>query len=89
MGIVFTLVGGGLVFGRSWTTIDSTDHQLINEWDLLWPMRTMTTPLGAFSSVELGFVEGDSDTSDQFPVTLRAGAGPGLRSCSFSQHADG
>ena len=88
MGIVFTLVGGGLVFGRSWTTIDSTDHQLIKEWGLLWPMRAQAIPLGPYTSVELGFVEGDSDTSDQFPLSLKTGSGPGLRVCSLTQYAD-
>ncbi len=88
MGIVFTLVGGGLAFGRSWTTIDSTDRQLVSEWGLLRPMRAQTTPLGPYTSVELGFIEGDSDTSDQFPVTLKTGSGPGLRVCSFTQYAD-
>ncbi len=88
MGIVFTLVGGGLVFGRSWTTIDSTDRQLIKEWGLLWPMRAQAIPLVPYTSVELGFVEGDSDTSDQFPVSLKTGSGPGLRVCSLTQYAD-
>src|SRR5688572_12655468 len=39
LAIVFTIVGGTLVFGRSWTTIDRAQRQVIKQWGLVIPMR--------------------------------------------------
>ncbi len=39
MGIAFTAVGGTLVFGRSWTTIDRAQRIVIKQWGLLLPLR--------------------------------------------------
>ena len=35
MSIAFTVVGGALVFGRSWTTIDRSRSEVIKQWGLL------------------------------------------------------
>lgn len=88
MGVAFTAVGGTLVFGRSWTTIDSTQRTVIKQWGLLVPLRERTFPLGEYTAVTLGFVEGDSDTSDRFPVGLKARAGADLALCSFTAYAE-
>jgi hypothetical protein len=68
MGVVFTGVGGTFVFGRVWTTLDVTRRLVIKPWGLLIPIRERTHPLTGYSAVTLGFVRGDSDTSDRFPI---------------------
>jgi len=88
MGLVFTGVGGTLVFGRAWTTLDVTRHLVIKQWGLLIPLRERTYPLTGHSAVTLGFVRGDSDTADTFPVGLKAEHGSSLPLCSFTTYAD-
>jgi hypothetical protein len=88
MALVFTGVGGTLVLGRSWTTLDITRRLVIKQWGLLMPMRERTYPVTGYSVVSLGFVRGDSDTADQFPVGLKAHNGSGLPLCSFTTYAD-
>jgi hypothetical protein len=88
MGLVFTGVGGTLVFGRAWTTLDVTRRLVIKQWGLLIPLRERTYPLTGYSAVTLGFVRGDSDAADQFPVGLKAQHGSSLRLCSFTTYAD-
>jgi hypothetical protein len=88
MGLVFTGVGGTFVFGRIWTTLDVTRRLVIKQWGLLVPLRERTYPLTGYSAVTLGFVRGDSDTSDRFPIGLKAEAAPHLPLCSFTAYAD-
>lgn len=88
MGLVFTGVGGTLVFGRAWTTLDVTRRLVIKQWGLLIPLRERTYPLTGYSAVTLGFVRGDSDTADTFPVGLKAQHGSSLPLCSFTTYAD-
>jgi hypothetical protein len=78
MAIAFTMVGGGLVFGRSWTTIDRAQREMIKQMGLIVPLYEQATPLHGYTAVRLGFVEGDSDTADSFPVALTGFAGPDL-----------
>jgi hypothetical protein len=87
MGLVFTAVGGTLVFGRIWTTLDVTRRLVIKQWGLLVPLRERTYPLAGYSAVTLGFVRGDSDSADKFPIGLKAQTGPGLPLCSFNTYA--
>lgn len=42
MGAAFTAVGGTLVFGRSWTTIDTTQRAVIKQWGLVVPLKGFT-----------------------------------------------
>ena len=77
MAIAFTTVGGVLVFGRSWTTIDRTQREVIKQMGLVVPLHERTTSLDGLTAVRLGFVEGDSDTSDKFPVALTRSSGSG------------
>jgi hypothetical protein len=87
MGVVFSAVGGTLAFGRSWTTLDITHHMVVKQWGLLIPMKEQKHPLGGYTAVVLGFVEGDSDTADRFPVGLKAQAGANLPLCSYTTYA--
>ena len=88
MGLVFTGVGGTFVFGRAWTTLDVTRRLVIKQWGPLIPLRERTYPLTGYSAVTLGFVRGDSDTADKFPVGLKAQHGSNLPLCSFTTYPD-
>ena len=88
MGLVFTLVGGGLVFGRSWTTLSSADRTVVMQMGLLAPMSTKTHRVDAYNGVILEFIRGDSDSSDQYPVSLKARDGSNLRLFSSTQYAE-
>ena len=88
MGLVFTAVGGALSFGRGWTTIDSTRRELIKQYGLMVPMYTDAQRIDDFNAVILGFVRGDSDSADTFPVTLRSSAGVDLKLDSSTQYGD-
>lgn len=72
MAVAFTTVGGALLFGRAWTVVDRARREVIKQWGLLVPLRERATPIDGYTVVRLGFVEGDSDTADKFPVSLRA-----------------
>ena len=78
MAIAFTAVGGGLVFGRTWTTVDRVQREVVKQMGLIVPLHQRTIPLDGYTAVRLGFVEGDSDTSDKFPVALKGSTGPDL-----------
>ena len=87
MAIAFTTVGGALVFGRSWMTIDRAQREVVKQWGLLVPLRGHSVPLEGYTVVLLGFVQGDSDSAESFPLTLKARSGPDLRLCSLSRYA--
>lgn len=80
MGLPFTGVGAWLVFGRTWTVIDTTQGTLSRRRGvLLWKKRE-ELPLTDFRAVELGFSPGDSDSPDTFPVLLKgAGSSPDFK----------
>ncbi len=84
MGLVFAGIGGGLAFGRRWTTVDLDRRVLIKEWGPLVPVRREEHRLGDFDAVLLRLIAGDSDTSDSYEVLLRRrdGRGPVLLSSS-------
>lgn len=88
MGLTFTAAGGWLVFGRSWTTLDTTRRTVVKEWGALIPMRAREYRLDDYSAVILGFQEGDSDSADRYPVSLQARHGPDLELCSSTTYAD-
>ena len=87
MGLAFTAVGGTLVFGRSWMTIDRSQQSVIKQWGLVIPLRERIHPLHGYTAVTLGFVEGDSDSADRFPIALKASTGPDLPLCSFTVYS--
>ena len=88
LGIVFTLVGGGLSFGRAWTIVDGTRREVIKQWGLLVPMRSESERVDNLTSVALEFQKGDSDSADTFRVSLKARTGRHIQLCSSTQFAD-
>jgi hypothetical protein len=72
LGILFTLVGGVLSFGRSIAAIDIGQQVITKQWRILLPIRTSTYQLGDYTSVTLAFVRGDSDSADKYPIGLKA-----------------
>jgi hypothetical protein len=88
MAIAFTAVGGVLVFGRSWTTIDRAQREVTKQWGLIVPLKERAFSLDGYSAIRLDFVQGDSDTADQFPIALKARTAPDLRLCSFTAYAN-
>jgi hypothetical protein len=88
MAVAFTGVGGTLVFGRSWTTIDIAQRTVLKQWGLLLPLRERSFRLDDYSGVTLSFVRGDSDSADRFPVGLSARSGADLPLCSFTEYAE-
>jgi hypothetical protein len=77
MGLVFAGVGGGLAFGRRWTTLDTGRSLVLKQWGLLVPLRTEEQRLGGYEAVLLRRRSGDSDSADQFDVLLKAGRSGG------------
>jgi hypothetical protein len=71
MGLAFVAVGGNLVFGRRWTTLDTAKGTIVKQSGLLVPLRKEQFPLSGYDGVRLRFEEGDSDTSDRYPVVLQ------------------
>lgn len=74
MGLVFVGVGGALLFGRRWVTLDRTHGWLREQRGLLVPMDRRVRSLHDFDRVVLRFEAGDSDTADRYPVALRSAA---------------
>lgn len=72
MSLVFLAVGGGLVFGRRWLTLDLGSGSVIRSQGLLVPMHHQERRLNEFTAVVLAFNAGDSDSADRYPVSLRA-----------------
>lgn len=72
MGLVFIAVGGGLVFGRSWTTIDVSRGSIVKQRGLLVPMQHQDLRLYDYDAIAIRFVAGDSDTADRYSVILKA-----------------
>lgn len=70
MGLSFVAAGGGLVFGRSWTRLERENRRVLKQWGLLRPMKTEEHRLVHFQEVKLGFIAGDSDSVDSYPVSL-------------------
>jgi len=75
MGIVFTCVGGVLVFGREWHTIDRTQQRIWIARGLLVPMRGASYSLHDYDSILLQYDAGDSDTAEKYPISLSSSLG--------------
>jgi hypothetical protein len=88
MGLVFATVGGTLVFGRKWTTLDTVQRRLIRQWGALVPLHERGTTLDDYSTVTIGFVRGDSDSADTFPVALRDRAGTEIKLFAPARYAE-
>ena len=88
MGMAFTAVGGGLVFGRRWTTLDRAQKTLVKSRGLLIPMMREESQLNQYAVVVIRFDSGDSDSSDRFPVALHGDAVPDLVLLSPTDYGD-
>ncbi|HUP38904.1 MAG TPA: hypothetical protein VM115_02200 [Vicinamibacterales bacterium] len=88
IGSTFSLIGGALVFGRSWIMLSSADRTIVKRVGLLVPMTRRAYRVDNYSLVLLEFVRGDSDTSDSYPVSLKSRAGRNLRLFSSNQYAE-
>ena len=88
LGVLFTLVGAVLAFGRSITTIDVGQQVLTKQWRILLPVLTRTYQLGDYSTVTLAFVRGDSDSADKYPIGLKGDTVAPLSLCSPTQYAE-
>jgi hypothetical protein len=89
MGVIFTAVGGGLVFGRRWILLDAGRGTIRKQWGLLVPMKGAEHRLGDYDAVLLRFEAGDSDTADRYPVLLRgAGGAADLTLSSSTQYGE-
>jgi hypothetical protein len=88
MGVVFTGVGGTLVFGRAWTILDVAERAAIKSYGLLVPFREHPRRLDDFTRVTIGFEAGDSDSSETFPVALKARSGPDFVLCRPTSYDD-
>jgi hypothetical protein len=86
--VLFTLVGGVLVFGRSVSAIDLGQRVVTKQWRILLPVRTRTYQLGDFTTVTLTFVAGDSDSADKYPIGLKGNGVAPLALCSPTQYAE-
>jgi hypothetical protein len=69
-GSVFTVVGAGLVFGRSGIILDRGRGRVVQWYGLLVPMKRTEYMLDAIRHVEMDFSRGDSDSADTWPVRL-------------------
>jgi len=89
MGIIFSAVGGVLVFGRTWHTIDKRQMRFWVAKGLLKPMRHSSYDLHLFDEVALRYEKGDSDTADRYPVLLISSQGlPELALTSASSYGE-
>jgi hypothetical protein len=88
LGVLFTLVGGVLTFGRSIAAIDVGQQVVTKQWRILLPIRTWTYQLGDYTSVTLAFVRGDSDSVDKYPIGLKGNTVAPLPLCSPTQYAE-
>jgi len=88
LGVLFTLVGALLVFGRGVTAIDIRQHVVTKQWRILLPIHTWTYQLSDYTTVTLAFVRGDSDSADKYPIGLKGNTVAPLQLCSPTQYAE-
>lgn len=88
MSVAFAGVGGWLVFGRNWTTLDRVERAASRSWGLLVPFTERSRRLDEFTRVTIGFDPGDSDAVERFPVTLKGRSGPDLVLCSVPTYSE-
>ena len=87
LGVAFALIGAVIAFGRRVTTLDLAERVAVTQWRVLLPVRSWTYQLGDYRAVTIGFVRGDSDSADQYPVGLKARSGPPVVLCRPTEYA--
>jgi hypothetical protein len=68
-GIIFTAVGGVLIFGRQGLIIDRLQNRVVQWQGLVVPLRRTVHPLDRFGGVRLDCLRGDKTTT--YPVRLK------------------
>ena len=71
----FLAMGGVMLFGRRWLTLDRSSGSVLRQQGLLVPMLNEVRSLGEFTAVVLAFDPGNSDSPVRYPVRLRAVGG--------------
>ena len=74
VGLIFTAIGGILIFGRSGLIIDRRENRVVRWQGLLVPLRRTVRPLDSFDRVRLDCSRDDKTTS--YPVQLARGGDP-------------
>ncbi len=72
VGLIFTVVGGVMVFGRRWATIDASRGCIVRSYGLLVPLHTRERLVSEFNAVVIAHEAGDSDSGEHYPVWLRS-----------------
>lgn len=88
MGIVFTGVGAGLIWGRNWISIDRRQMTVWIAWGLLRPMKGTQYKLENYHAVVIQYNAGDSDTAESYPISLAAENGSDLSLFSPNTYKD-
>jgi hypothetical protein len=88
MGFAFASIGGVLVFGRKWTTLTAADRTVLVQYGFLVPMREKILRLDGYTTVRIDFLPGDSDSADQYPLTLKGPAVAPFRVCGSTKYAE-
>jgi len=73
--LAFLALGGVMLFGRRWLTLDLSSGSVIRQQGLLIPMLNEVRSLSEFTAVVLAFDPGDSESPVRYPVRLRAVSG--------------
>ncbi len=77
-GLVFTVLGAWLAFGRRRMTIDLARGCVARRYELLVPVQNREWLLSDFNAVAILYQAGDSDWGAQYPVRLRSIIGKDL-----------
>jgi len=89
MGLIFTGVGGGLIFGRNWIAIDKAKRRIWTAWGLLKPMKGAEYNIDNYHKVVVSYDAGDSDSPESFPVALKSDTGSKqLEMCSSNNYGN-
>ncbi|MHB8909703.1 MAG: hypothetical protein ACYDAA_12590 [Syntrophales bacterium] len=72
VGLIFTAIGGMVIFGRSGLIIDRRENRVVQWQGLLVPLRRTVRPLDSFDGVRIDCNRGDKTTT--YPVQLRKGS---------------
>ncbi|NJL60242.1 MAG: hypothetical protein HC887_12035 [Desulfobacteraceae bacterium] len=92
MAVAFTLVGGGLLFGRTWKTIDLNNGCILKVIGTIFsflPSKQEEFHLHQFGVLAIRHIPEDSDTAESFPICLISKAdSPEFLLCSASEYGE-
>ncbi|MBN2280736.1 MAG: hypothetical protein JXQ65_09150 [Candidatus Marinimicrobia bacterium] len=71
MGLVFSSVGGGLMFGRSGYIINRSSGTIIKKIFFIFPVKKISYPLYGYNKLIFRLVPGDSDSADTYTLSLK------------------